>query len=166
MKAVEQSPGALKPGAANPGGVKPTKSKDASFAPRAALTIDAPFMLFSRLPGGFTLVGKYLAQGNGRELFYSDGLNSVSVFEWEGSIEPGSLPSGGEWRRAPNGDMRSYDSPVGIVSVWDADGMTFTVVSEATALETARIVAALPQDTKTKGFERISRFLVGPFSWG
>ncbi|MBJ7282006.1 MAG: hypothetical protein JHD40_02720 [Acidimicrobiia bacterium] len=52
------------------------------------------------------------------------------------------------------------------MSVWDADGMTFTVVSEATALETARIVAALPQDTKTEGFERISRFLVGPFSWG
>ncbi|CAB4951945.1 unannotated protein [freshwater metagenome] len=166
MNEAEQSPGMPKPGATTPGGVKPTKSKDASAAPRAALTVESPFMVFRRLPGGFTLVGKYLAQGNGRELFYSDGLNSVSVFEWEGSIEPGSLPAGGKWHRAPNGEMRSYDSPVGIVSVWDADGMTFTVVSEATALETARIVAALPQDTKTEGFERISRFLVGPFSWG
>ena len=166
MKAVEQSPGLRKPGATTPGGAEPGKSKDASAAPRAALTVESPFMVFRRLPGGFTLVGKYLAQGNGRELFYSDGLNSVSVFEWEGSIEPGSLPAGGKWNRAPNGEMRSYDSPVGIVSVWDADGMTFTVVSEATALETARIVAALPQDTKSEGFERISRFLVGPFSWG
>ena len=145
---------------------KPSRSMEGSAAPRTALTVDKPFMLFRRLPGGFVLIGKYVAQGNGRELFYSDGLNSVSVFEWEGSIEPGSLPAGGTWHRAPNGEMRSYDSPVGIVNVWDADGMTFTVVSEATALETARIVSALPQDTSTEGFARISRFLIGPFSWG
>ncbi len=159
VKKADKDPEASKPG-------KSSKPLEGSAAPRTALTIEDPFMLFKRLPGGFMLVGKYVAQGNGRELFYSDGLNSVSVFEWEGSIEPGSLPSGGEWHRAPNGEMRSYDSPVGIVNVWDADGMTFTVVSEATALETARIVSSLPQDTNTEGFARISRFLIGPFSWG
>lgn len=148
------------------GEIKYSDSKKDSGSPREALAIEAPFMLYKTLPGGFVLVGKYVVQGNGRELFYSDGLNSVSVFEWEGSIEPGSLPAGGKWHRAPNGEMRSYDSPVGTVSVWDADGMTFTVVSEATALETARIVSALPQDTNPQGLERISRFLIGPFSWG
>jgi len=159
VKKADQTPETTKPG-------KSSKSLEDSGSPRAARTIEAPFMLYKKLPGGFILVGKYLAQGNGRELFYSDGLNSVSVFEWVGSIEPGSLPAGGTWHRAPNGEMRSYDSPVGIVNVWDANGMTFTVVSEATALETARIVSALPQDTSTEGFARISRFLIGPFSWG
>lgn len=144
----------------------PSKLKAVGVAPRTALTINAPFVMLKRLPGGFMLVGKYMAPGNGRELFYSDGLNSVSVFEWEGSIEPGSLPPGGTWRRAPNGELRTYDSPIGCVSVWDANGMTFAVVSEASALETSRIVAALPQDTTPDRITRISRFLTGPFSWG
>lgn len=146
--------------------VTPQKLRTVGDSPSSALTVSAPFVMIKRLPGGFVLIGKYMAQGGGRELFYSDGLNSVSVFEWKGSIEPGSLPAGGTWRRAPNGDMRTYDSPIGAVTVWDAQGMTFTVVSEATALETARIVAALPQDLKNEGISRIGRFLVGPFSWG
>jgi hypothetical protein len=87
------------------------------------------------------------------------------VFEWGGSLKPGSLPTGGAYGNAGDADARTYETPVGVVTVWDARGRTFAVVSEATPIETARIVAALPQDGPDDAPTRVGRFLIGPFTW-
>ncbi|MEY3361567.1 MAG: hypothetical protein RL531_1286 [Actinomycetota bacterium] len=150
----------------------PTDGAPAEVGPRvprgsgpAPIVIAAPFRSVTRLPGGFLRVGSYRAAGGGREQYYSDGLVGVSVFEWSGSLKPGSLPAGGAYGTAGRADARLYESPVGQVAVWDAGGRTFAVVSEATPTETARIIAALPSEGVVDGPTRIGRFLIGPFTW-
>ncbi len=145
-----------------PAAVGPNTPKGAGPAP---VRITAPFVSVSRLPGGFVRVGAYRATNGGREQYYSDGLVGVSVFEWSGSLKPGSLPSGGSYGSAGRPDARIYESPVGQVVVWDAADRTFAVVSEATPVETARIVASLPKDGTDDAPTRIGRFLIGPFTW-
>lgn len=145
-----------------PAAVGPTRQKGDGPAP---VRIAAPFVSVRRLPGGFVRVGAYRAASGGREQYYSDGLVGVSVFEWNGSLKPGSLPSGGSYGTAGRPDARLYESPVGAVAVWDADGRTFAVVSEATPAETARIIASLPKDGTDDAPTRIGRFLIGPFTW-
>ena len=153
---------AATPTAGPPTEVGPSSPRGRSPRP---ITIVAPFHSFPRLPAGFVRVGSYRAAGGGREQYYSDGLVGVSVFEWGGSLKPGSLPTGGAYGTAGDGDARTYETPVGAVTVWDASGRTFAVVSEATPIETARIVAALPQDGPDDGPTRVGRFLIGPFTW-
>ncbi len=150
----------------------PTEGAPADVGPRtprgsgpAPVVVAPPFRSVTRLPGGFLRVGSYRAAGGGREQYYSDGLVGVSVFEWGGSLKPGSLPAGGTYGTAGRPDARVYESPVGSVAVWDAGGRTFAVVSEATPTETARIIAALPAEGTEDGPTRIGRFLIGPFTW-
>lgn len=150
----------------------PTEGPPAEVGPRiprgsgpAPVVVSAPFRSVTRLPGGFVRVGSYRAAGGGREQYFSDGLVGVSVFEWDGSLKPGSLPTGGSYGTAGRADARLYESPVGQVAVWDAGGRTFAVVSEATPAETARIIAVLPAEGTDDAPTRIGRFLIGPFTW-
>ena len=119
----------------------------------------------SERPEAGKAIGAYRAASGGREQYYSDGLVGVSVFQWHGSLKPGSLPAGGTYGTPGRPDARVYESPVGEVAVWDANGRTYAVVSEATPAETARIVAALPKDGSDDAPTRIGRFLIGPFTW-
>ena len=153
---------AATPSEGAPAAVGPNNPKGAGPAPTR---ISAPFVSVTRLPGGFVRVGAYRATSGGREQYYSDGLVGVSVFQWSGSLKPGSLPSGGAYGSAGRPDARIYESPVGEVVVWDAGGRTYAVVSEATPAETARIVASLPKDGTDDAPTRIGRFLIGPFTW-
>ena len=145
-----------------PAAVGPNTPKGAGPSP---VRITAPFVSVTRLPGGFVRVGAYRAADAGREQYFTDGLVGVSVFEWSGSLKPGSLPAGGSYGSAGRPDARIYESPVGQVVVWDAGGRTYTVVSEATPVETARIVASLPKDGTDDVPTRVGRFLIGPFTW-
>lgn len=153
---------AATPTAGEPAEVGPRAPKGSGPAP---VVVAAPFRSLARLPGGFVRVGSYRAAGGGREQYFSDGLVGVSVFEWGGSLKPGSLPTGGSYGAAGRADARLYESPVGSVAVWDTDGRTFAVVSEATPIETARIIAALPAEGTDDGPTRVGRFLIGPFTW-
>lgn len=132
-------------------------------APQPVPDPGAPYVLVRRLPGGFRLVGVYRAEG-GRELYFSDGLYGVSVFQWRGALDRASLPSGGRTAGGAEHGARTYDTPVGPVSVWSGDDLAFTVVSETTPLETARIVAELPGSPAPGAIDGVGGLLLAPFT--
>lgn len=151
--------------AATPTAGEPTQVPDrtAGRAPAPVRTVVAPYVLVRRLPGGFRLVGVYRAAG-GRELFFSDGLYGVSVFQWRGALDRSALPEGGRTGGSAAHGARTYDSPLGPVSVWSDDDLTFSVVSETTPTETARIVAELPGSAAPGSIDGVGGLLVAPFT--
>lgn len=95
------------------------------------------------LPRGFALYDARLLDGDVLQLAYSDGLSTTSVF-----VQHGSLPA------TTSGLLRSVDGatvwqPAGEPGrlVWSADGLAFTLVSDASADARDAAVAALPHGT-------------------
>lgn len=145
------------------GAVAPTPDAPSGDAPRPVRDLRAPYVMLRRLPGGFELVGTYRTDG-GRELYFSDGLYGISLFQWPGELDRDGLPRGGRtWTGVGHG-ARTWSTPVGTVSVWSGDGVTLAVVSETTPDETERIVASLPGAGPTGTIDRVGELLVGPFT--
>lgn len=92
------------------------------------------------LPRGFELYDARLLDGAVLQLAYSDGLSTTSVFVQHGGLPPGtsglrrSVDGATVWQPAGDADRM----------VWTADGLTFTLVSDASADARDAAVTALP----------------------
>jgi sigma-E factor negative regulatory protein RseB len=116
---------------------------------------------------GFRLVGRY-KQGSGvYQLFYSDGLFNVSVFEQRGELDWGSLPSGGTDTTVSDQRTLAYETAAGTVMFWNVSGSVYTCISDAPADAVTGIVAtfANASDDSDPIHDAI-HFVLGPFSWG
>jgi sigma-E factor negative regulatory protein RseB len=117
---------------------------------------------------GFHLVGRY-RQGNGVvQLFYSDGLFNVSVFEQPGELDWGALPAGGTDSTVSDHRTLSYETAAGTVMFWNTNGSVFTCISDAPADEVAGFVTtfANASDNGSDPIHDAIHFVLGPFSWG
>ena len=130
------------------------RAPDALIAPR-------------KIGRGFVLAGVYSQAEGAVQLYYSDGLLGLSVFEREGELDWDALPSGGrdgEARRdaRPRLPRPSRDRP------WcgTADGITYTCVTDAPVDELAAIVAGMDAADEPGVMEDIGHFVTAPFSWG
>lgn len=92
------------------------------------------------LPRGFELYDARLLDGEVLQLAYSDGLSTTSVFAQRGAVPP---VSSGLVRQV---DGAAVWQPAGEPGrlVWSADGLAFTLVSDASADARDAAVAALP----------------------
>lgn len=111
------------------------------------------------LPGGLALYDARVLDRSGAQvlqLAYSDGLSTLSVFQQRGVVQ---ARSGGLVRKMGGGSVwQSFDTPVRVV--WSTDGVTWTVVSDASPQLVDDAVRALPH-----GAPQSSQDGVGPRVW-
>ncbi len=113
-----------------------------------------------QLPGDFRLTFLHHLDGAGDVVHaaYSDGLSTVSVFEEHGQLDTSAL---GEYRHVVSGESSLWvQDGLPTVVLWQADGMVYTLLSDAPMSTTAELVAALPHRTDpASGGSRLSRGL-------
>jgi hypothetical protein len=144
----------------------PKVARSRSDAPDAL--DDAPDQLTAprRIGRGFVLAGVYSQPNGAVQLYYSDGLLGLSVFEREGDLDWDALPAGGRNVRLHGTRARVYSTVAGSAAVWTADGITYTCVTDAPDDELAAIVSDMDQADEPGTMEKIGRFVTRPFSWG
>ena len=129
------------------------------------------------LPGGydaprtvadnFVLAGRYLRDDGVVQLYYSDGLFGVSLFEQRGDLNWNGLPRGGGTVDIDGARGRGYEVAGGTVLVWEHDSVTYTVVSDATPRDLQAFAAAFDSRTDDDGgvIHDVTSFVLGPFGW-
>jgi hypothetical protein len=120
-----------------------------------------------RAPGaaaGFELVTRS-RHPDGMLLFYSDGVFTASVFEQQGDLDWGALPSGGTDTQLADTRTRTYNEASGDVAVWERNGLVYTCVTDAPSDVFTRMVGALASDERSTP-ESVVDFVLGPFGWG
>ena len=144
----------------------PTSSARTTASPRSPTGTTPP----SVAGDGFHLVGRY-RQGDGVvQLFYSDGLFNVSVFEQPGELDWGALPSGGtdtDRVGQPHTLVRDGGRHRDVLERRTA--RSFTCISDAPADEVAGFVTSFRATRRDDGSDPIHdaiHFVLGPFSWG
>lgn len=118
-----------------------------------------------RLDGNMSLVGvsrDHAKSGAVVDASYSDGLSVVSVFMQRGQLV-GALPG---WRSAEVRGLPVYSSDPDHRSLaWSADGVVYTVISDAPPAVVDLIVAQLPHDHDVGLWDRVRRGLERIGSW-
>ena len=128
-------------------------------------SVGAEFDAPETIGNGFYLNGAYdPANRDGVQLFYSDGLFVVSVFEEKGSLDRDALESGGVEREIAGHTVHEYVVPSGTVHVWETEGLVYTAVSDAPSDEVEVVVASFGGGEQGL-VERVGDFVLGPFGW-
>ncbi|HUD36524.1 MAG TPA: sigma-E factor regulatory protein RseB domain-containing protein [Streptosporangiaceae bacterium] len=119
----------------------------------------------SKLAGDMALVGVSRAEptsGTVLDASYSDGLSVVSVFMQHGQL-PKSLPG---WTRTEVHGLAVYSSEPDVRSLtWSADGVVYTVISDAPQDTVDRVVTQLPHSHVGGLWQRVGRGLKRMGSW-
>jgi sigma-E factor negative regulatory protein RseB len=139
-------------------------SRSTNRQPRTVDEVAAPFRAPASAGDGFRLAGQYDEPDDTLHLFYSDGLFSVSVFEQQGELDATGLPAGAESRTVAGRDVRQYRTPGGAVMVWQSGDVVYTTVSDAPLDQLDDVLADFtpPHDS---ALDRVTDFVLGPFSW-
>lgn len=118
-----------------------------------------------RVGDRYELLGQYRQPDGTVQLFYSDGIFGLSMFEQRGEINWDALPPGATVRSIGGHEARQYATPGGEVLVWTAAGTIFTSVSDAPHDEIdAWVVDFLPKE-HSSAVDSIAKFVMGPFGW-
>lgn len=137
----------------------------ATRQPRSIEAVTAPFRAPSTAGDGFRLTGRYRDTTGAVQLFYSDGLFGVSVFEQEGKLDWSGLPAGANARTVAGHEARRYRTPTGLVTVWESDDVVYTAVADAPADQVDQLLADFTPSDSPSTFERVTSFVLGPFDW-
>jgi sigma-E factor negative regulatory protein RseB len=122
------------------------------------------FVAPEELEPGFELLGQYEHPDGTVQLFYGDGLFSLSVFEQPGSVDWGSLPEGAREGDVDGERAALYATAAGTVVVWGRDDLVLTGVSDAPPDVARAAIAAV--DGGGDGFlTELVDFVLGPFGW-
>jgi len=145
----------------------PAKPSAKDRAPTKLAHVPNGFAAPEKLRGGYVLAGTYLRDGNVVQLYYSDGLFGVSLFEQRGDLNWNGLPHGGAGVAIDSESARAYEVAGGTVVVWEHDGVTYTGVSDATVADLRSFAAAFDQHSGTGSglLHRVADFVLGPFGW-
>jgi hypothetical protein len=135
--------------------------------PDAVAALPDGFEAPARVTGGYVLAGRYLRDDDVIQLYYSDGLFGVSLFQQRGDLDWAGLPRGGDGLEVAGRSARGYEVAGGTVLVWERDGVTRTVVSDATAADLRDFAVAFDDRTESRPglVEQITDFVLGPFGW-
>lgn len=118
-----------------------------------------------RIGDGFRLAGAYRQWDGTMQLFYSDGLIGLSVFEHPGVLAWGDLPRGGHRVELAGQPGRLYATAAGTALVWERDGIVYTAVTDASPADVGLVARDLHRSREPDAIERVGRFLTGPFAW-
>jgi len=126
--------------------------------------VGARFVAPTRLEPGFELLGRYRHPDGTVQLFYADGLFSLSIFQQPGLVDWDALPPGGR-RVFVDGERGSaYSTPAGTVVVWELDDLVVTGVSDAPSDVAQEAIAALDGDDGGPLADVVD-YVLGPFGW-
>ena len=114
--------------------------------------------------GGFRLLGRYQHPDGTLQLFYGDGLFSLSVFEQDGVVDWSGMPDGGQRSAVEGEQARTYSTAAGTVVVWGERGLVFTGVSDA-PVDTLRSVLPDVAGDDHSTADDVLDFVLGPFGW-
>jgi len=116
---------------------------------------------------GFRLVGRYRQGAGVVQLFYSDGLFNVSVFEQRGELDWEALPVGGTDTTVSDHRTLSYETAAGTVMFWNFDGAVYTCISDAPPDAVTGLVTTFADASDhSDAIHDVIKFVLGPFSWG
>ncbi len=140
--------------------------------PRAAVEkptrVTAPpsgYPVPSTLGRGYRLLGRYRQPDGTLQLYYGDGLFTLSLFEQRGAIDWASLPSGAQ-EQLHGVSTRRYDAPTGTAFVWAARGVVVTGVGDAPADQLTLAVSDVIGGGATNSLlQDVAHFVLGPFGW-
>jgi hypothetical protein len=124
---------------------------------------DAPARIATR----YVLVGRYLRDDGTVQLYYSDGLFGISLFEQRGSLDWNGLPGGGGGVEVGDERGRHYEVAGGTVLVWEHDDLTLTAVSDATRgdLQTFAVAFGRRSSDDDGVLDDVADFVLGPFGF-
>ena len=125
-------------------------------------TVDSPATVADR----YRLVSRYRRSDGVVQLYYSDGLFGVSVFEQPGTLDRSSLPRGTTVTvSGAAGD--AFEVAGGTVVVWDHDAVARTVVSDLPVDGLVAFARAFDERHDASGgwLHGVADFLLGPFGW-
>ncbi|MDZ4825243.1 MAG: hypothetical protein SGJ13_02125 [Actinomycetota bacterium] len=136
----------------------------ASGAPTAVDDLDAPMQDPGEAGSGFHLVNRWLHGGDLAQLYYTDGVLSISVFEQSGSLDWDRLPASDDEVEVAGHDARRYALPVGDALVFERGGVVYTCVGDVPAAELLAVAAdvSAPDDG---AMDRFTRLVIEPFRW-
>ncbi len=114
---------------------------------------------------GYQLLGRYRQPDGTVQLYYGDGLFTLSLFEQRGTIDWASLPAGSE-RTVDGVQTRTYSTPTGTVVVWAQRGVVITCVGDAPTDQLMLAVhGVVGSGDSSSVVQNIAHFVLGPFGW-
>jgi sigma-E factor negative regulatory protein RseB len=114
--------------------------------------------------GGFRLLGRYQHPDGTLQLFYGDGLFSLSVFEQDGLVDWDAMPEGGRSTSVEGERARVYSTAAGTVVVWGERGLVLTGVSDAPADTVEAVLPGVATDDQDM-LDDVVDFVFAPFGW-
>ncbi len=129
---------------------------------------DAGWTVPTALPGNYRAESSFAVSAEDSQplqVVYSDGLYTMSLFEQSGSPDWDTLPPGAQ--EATDLGFKAYTWPGAVPQrmVWEASGVTYSLVGDAPPDEFRAIVAALPHPVSDGLMDRLQRGLGRLWSW-
>jgi hypothetical protein len=143
----------------------PAPQHAASAEPRPLTRVPSGVHAPATIGRGYRLLGRYRQPDGSVQLYYGDGLFTLSLFEQRGTVDWDAMPAGDD--AAVRGvDTRAYATPTTTAVVWGAHGVVITCVSDAPPDQVQRAVRDVVGGGAESGVgEHIARFVLGPFGW-
>jgi len=142
-----------------------TPSGGHSDEPTPLVAVPSGYRAPKDLGRGYRLLGQYRQPDGTLQLYYSDGLFTLSLFEQRGTIDWSALPPGsaGRWQGV---DLRSYPAATTDAVVWGSHGLVITCVSDAPPDQATLAVHDVIGGGSASGLlSKIAHFVLGPFGW-
>jgi hypothetical protein len=140
--------------------------KTANRGPWALRDVPDELSAPKRIGDGFVLLGVYGQPGGSTQLYYSDGLVGLSVFETAGNLAWDDLPPGGRSTSLSGSRARVYLTPAGSAVVWENHDVTYTCVTDGSMDEVKDVAADFARWDEPNTLEDVGRYVTGPFDWG
>jgi hypothetical protein len=151
----------------DPNDVRKVGAKAGGHAPWTLRKVPDDMSVHQRVGDGFELLGVYGRTDGGTQLYYSDGLFGLSLFESNGDLAWDELPAGGRSIELHGIDARVYPTPAGSATVWESGDITYTCVTDAPLDDVQAIAGDIHRWQDQPGtWEDVGRFVTRPFSWG
>jgi len=134
-------------------------------APRSVDDVSGGYVAPAVVGRGYRLLGRYEHDDGVVQLYYSDGLFSLSVFEQPGAVDWSALPRG-ESAHIGGLRARAFTTAVGTVVVWGDRDLVLTAVGDGPRDAVIGVVARLSgSPDQSDWFDDVVDFVLDPFSW-
>jgi sigma-E factor negative regulatory protein RseB len=150
-----------------PRSAAPANPKAKNAAPVKLVGLPKGYDAPARIAVRYALVGRYLRDDGTVQLYYSDGLFGISLFEQRGSLDWNGLPRGGGGVSVGDDRARDYQVAGGTVLVWEHGDLTLTAVSDATVRDLQTFAVAFGHKSGGGGgvLDHIADYVLGPFGF-
>ena len=143
----------------------PAPARAARDEPRPLSSVPSGDPAPTTIGRGYRLLGRYRQPDGSVQLYYGDGVFTLSLFEQPGSVDWDALPSGAD-RSAHGVATRAYATPTTTAVVWGVHGVAITCVSDAPPDQVQLAVRdVVGGGAESSVGDDIARFVLGPFGW-